>query len=185
MSYVLPTALSAEQRESRGAHRAWSVLMLLVFLLIGLACGVIGVVVSRGAALGWYPPTPRVSWTPPMGVLTTVRTAMFVLMAVAEWLMWRRRAERPVGGPLGLFVAQQAISTGWPVLFFAGYSVIGLADLWLVVVVLLLLDLLVLATAAAFWSTSRAASIILALHLTSTLVSTALVLGSAAMHALL
>lgn len=185
MSYVLPAPVSARPRAPRGVSRGRTVLMLAVFLLIGLACGTIGVVVSRGAALGWYPPTPRVSWVPPVGVLTTVRAVMFVLTAVAEWLVWRRRAEAQVAGPLGLFVAQQAVSTAWPVLFFAGYSVVGLVDLWLVVAVLLVLDLLIAATAASFWATSRPAAILLLLHLASTLVSTALVLGSAAMHALL
>lgn len=185
MSYAMSGAVRVRRRPTTGPERARAAGMLSAFLLIAVAVGAVGIVASMGAGLGWYPRTPRVSWAPPVGVLTTIRAGLFVLLAVAEWLVWLRRRERAVGGALGLFVAQQALTTVWPVLFFAGYGVIGLADLWICVGLLLVLDLLVTATAIAFWSISRPAGVIVVVHLLSCLLSTALVLGSAGMHAVL
>lgn len=185
MSYVVPTATPVRRRTSNGRSRTRSIAMLVVFLLISAAAGALGLLASTGSTLGWYPRTPRVSWAPPVGVLTTVRAGMFLLLAVAEWFVWSRRRDRRVRTALGLFVAMQAVTTVWPVLFFAGYGVLGLADLWICVGVLLVLDALAAATAVAFWPVSRVAGSIVVLHLLLCLLSTALVLGSAGMHAVL
>lgn len=185
MSYAMSTESPVRNRTPTPRERVRSASMLAAFLLIGALAGGIGLLASIGTLLGWYPPIPRVSWAPPFGLLAVVRVGVLLVLGFAEWLVWLRRRDRRVAGALTLFVAQQALTTAWPVLYNAGYGVLGLADLWICVGVLLLLDLLIAATALAFWSISRPAGALVVLHLLTTLLSTALVLGSAGMHAVL
>lgn len=185
MSYVLPTGLPLKRRAANRRDRAVSGVMLVVFLLIGAACGGVGLLAFLGQSYGWYPPTPRVSWAPPRGVLQVVRAAMLLAVAWAEWLVWRHRREVPVGGALALVVAAQVVSVVYPLVFYAGFGVFGLTGLWICVGLLLLLDLLVTATMLASWQVSHLAAVLVALYLPTCLLSTALVIGSAGMHAVL
>ena len=184
MSYALIGEVP-ERRSSGPAERVRAGAMLVVFLLIGTAIGAVGIVASLGPSLGWYPATPRATWAPPPGVLTTVRAGLHLAMAVAEWLVWLRRRDPRARFALGAFVLQQVVTSVWPVLFWAGYGTIGLADLWISFGLLLVLDALVALTMLAFWQLSRVASAVMALHLVSCLLSTVLVLSSAGMHAVL
>ena len=183
MSYVLPAA--PVRGRSSGPGRARSTAMLFALLLIGVVAGAFAFSAALGAALHLYPTTPRVSWAPPVLSLAIVRLVLAGVTAVAEWLVWLRQRDRRVGTALGFFVAQQVLSTAWPVVFFAGFQAFGIADLWVSVGLLLLTDLLLVAATFAFWTVSRVAAVLLGLHLVSTLLATALVLGSAGMHAVL
>lgn len=185
VSYVVPNGLPLKRRASSRRDRAVSGVMLIVFLLIGAACGAVGLVAFFGQTFGWYSPTPRVTWAPPRGVLQYVRATLLVAVAFAEWLIWRRRRQMPVGGALGLVVAAQVLSVVYPVVIYAGFGVFGLTGLWISVGLLLLLDLVVTGLVVASWSVSRAAAVLVALYLPTCLLSTALVIGSAGMHAVL
>ena len=185
MSYVAPNGPPLQRRAATRRDRAVSGVMLVVFLLIGAACGGVGLLAFLGQTFGWYPPTPRVNWAPPRGVLQYVRATLLLAVALAEWLVWRRRHEIPVGGALGLIVAAQVVSVVYPLVFYAGFGVFGLTGLWICVGLLLLLDLLVAALLLVCWQVSRLAAVLVALYLPTCLLSTALVIGSAGMHAVL
>ncbi len=99
----------------------------------------------------WYEGLRKPSWNPPNWVFGPVWTALYAAMAVAAWLVWRRRETRRVGLPLGLFGLQLALNLAWSGLFFAMRSP-GLAFGEVV-----LLWGAILATTVVFGRVSRAA----------------------------
>ena len=111
-----------------------SLLGLILWLVTSLAAGWIG---SRFMPGAWYVALAKPSWTPPSAVFGPVWSALYVLMGVAAWLVWRRAgfAEAPVA--LGLFIAQLVLNALWSYLFFGlhqpGVAFIDIVVLWLVI----------------------------------------------------
>jgi len=113
-------------------------LVLAGFILVPLAVGMIG-----GLAIA------KPDWTPPDWIFAPVWTALFIMMAVAAWLVWR--AEDRVKPAMVLFFSQLALNLAWSFLFFGarspGMALMDIAFLWLTV----------LATMLAFFDRSKLA----------------------------
>jgi tryptophan-rich sensory protein len=104
-----------------------------------------------------------------------VWAVLYVLIAIAGWLLWLRSAR----GPLILFVVQLAVNSVWTPIFFGGYPLIGDPALWIAVGVIVLLDLLVAAAIIASWPVSRAAALLLVPYLAWILYASTLNWGDA------
>jgi translocator protein len=125
--------------------------------LTGLAAAA-GAVASIDAA-SFYAQLSRPGWAPPGSVFGPVWTVLYVLMAVAAWLIWREAGSAARRGALVLYVTQLILNALWSVLFFRErLGVWALADL-------LALWCLIVATAAAFWRVRRAAAALLVPYL--------------------
>src|SRR4051812_15374686 len=66
----------------------------------------------------WYNGLMKPNWTAPNRVFGPVWTALYASMAVAGWLVWRRRGTHRVTLPLGLFGLQLSLNLAWSGLFF-------------------------------------------------------------------
>lgn len=94
---------------------------LLGWLALVLLAGGLGAVASVDAA-SFYAQLNKPAWAPPAGVFGPVWTALYVLMAMAAWMVWRQ-AGRPSRGPaLAVFVVQLAVNALWSWLFFAWHQ---------------------------------------------------------------
>jgi len=123
------------------------------------AAGVASHFTARSAA-EWYPTLAKPSWTPPNAVFAPAWTALYFLMALAAWLVWRKAGGLAAARlPLALFAVQLALNAAWSILFF-GLRMPGLAFGELV-----LLWLAIVATLAAFWRVLPAAGLLLAPYL--------------------
>ena len=125
---------------------------LLVSLLIAYSAEAIGALASIDAA-AFYSRLVQPHWAPPAWVFGPVWTALYTLMGVALWRVWRSRTRR--GAPIVLFLVQLGINAAWSWVFFRwhwGEFAFG----W----ILLLLATLI-ATVAAFWRVSRMAALLL------------------------
>jgi len=129
---------------------------LIGWLLLAFAAAAVGAVASVDAA-SFYAQLSKPSWAPPAGVFGPVWSALYTLMGIAAWLVWRSPGGRGVA--LGLFVAQLAANALWSWLFFAWHRG-ALAS-----VEVLLLLALIAATIATFWSASRLAALLLVPYL--------------------
>ena len=108
----------------------------------------------------WYPALAKPAWTPPNAVFAPVWTALYFLMALVAWLVWRKAGGLAAARlPLALFAVQLALNAAWSILFF-GLRMPGLAFGELV-----LLWLAIVATLAAFWRVLPAAGLLLAPYL--------------------
>jgi len=119
-------------------------LALAVLTGICLGVGMLGAAVTATSVSTWYAGIAKPSFTPPDAVFGPVWTALYLLMAVAAWRIWRRADRDTARGPLTLFALQLALNLGWSVAFF------GLRDVGFAVGIILALDLAVLATILLF-----------------------------------
>lgn len=132
--------------------RAGGALSLVGWVALSLCAGLVG---SRFMPGQWYAALVKPEWTPPSGVFAPVWTTLYIMMGVAAWLVWRRRGERRVAGPLGLFVAQLCLNALWSYLFF-GLHLPAVAALEIVI-----LFVLIVVCAAAFGRVRPAAGLLL------------------------
>jgi len=118
---------------------------LIAFLALCLGVSAIGGAVTATSVGGWYQTLHKPPFNPPDWLFAPVWTTLFVMMAVAGWLVWRRHGLRAARGALLLFGVQLALNLAWSLLFF-GLRSVGAA---LVEVIVLLTA--ILATTVAFW----------------------------------
>src|SRR2546429_635093 len=67
----------------------------------------------------WYDGLRKPAWNPPSWVFGPVWTVLYASMAVAAWLVWRRRGLAAAWLPLSLFGLQLALNVAWSGIFFA------------------------------------------------------------------
>lgn len=129
---------------------------LLGWLLAAFAAGAVGAIASVDAA-SFYAQLTKPYWAAPAWVFGPVWSALYALMAIAAWLVWRSPGSN--GLALRLFCAQLVANALWSWLFFAWHR--GA----LAAVEVLVLLALIVATAAAFWRTSHLAALLLVPYL--------------------
>ena len=129
-------------------------LVLAGLVLLTLAIGWVGSLVTGPAVESWYPTLERPEWRPPNAAFPIVWTLLYVLMAVGAWLVWRRRPLAETRGALAIFGAQLAVNLAWSFLFFGARSPLaGLIDIAVLVVLIVMM-------LAAFWRLDRLAALI-------------------------
>lgn len=133
-----------------------AVLALAGWLLLCFAAAAMGGLFPPG---DWYASLKKPDWNPPGWVFGPVWTALYVMMAVAAWLVWRRGGWTRQGRPLALFLVQLVLNAAWTPLFFglhrAGLAFTGILLLWLAIA----------ATLLAFRPVSRTAMLLLVPYL--------------------
>ncbi len=132
------------------------ILALGGWLLLCFAAAALGAFFMPGE---WYAALRKPAWNPPSWIFGPVWTALYIMMAVAAWLVWRRGGWRAQRRPLGLFLVQLALNAAWTPLFF-GLHLPGVAF-----AEILLLWLAIAWTLAAFWRVHRVAAWLLAPYL--------------------
>ena len=107
----------------------------------------------------WYDGLRKPPWTPPNRVFGPVWTALYASMAVAAWLVWRRRGTHGSPSLWGSSALQLALNLAWTGLFFAlrrpGLAFGEIVLLWAAI----------LATLLAFGRVSRWAALLMAPYL--------------------
>ncbi|MGG5810135.1 TspO/MBR family protein [Falsiroseomonas sp. CW058] len=99
----------------------WNAVFALVgFLGACFAAATTGALFKPGA---WYDRLDRPSWLPPDWLFPVAWSVLYVMIAVAAWLVWRADG---FGPPLWLWWLQLALNAAWSVLFF-GIRRLGLA----------------------------------------------------------
>lgn len=131
------------EKASSARHGPPSWLALLGWVALAAAAGAVGGIASRDAGV-FYAALAKPTWAPPGWLFAPVWSALYVLMGVAAWLVWRARPATPAGRAsrrigLTLFVGQLVLNALWTWLFFAwrqgALSLGEIALLWLAVIV--------------------------------------------------
>lgn len=144
------TNSSRSPSSARGGR--WS--SLLLSLGVTFLAAAVGAVPSAGAR-DFYGVLTKPAWAPSPGVFGPVWTVLYILMAVAAWLVWRREGPAAARVPLALYGIQLALNALWTWLFFrwrlGGWALAEIIVLWLVL----------LLTVFRFWRVRAAAGALL------------------------
>jgi translocator protein len=96
---------------------------------------------GSAAAGAFYAALDRPAWSPPAWLFSPVWTLLYVLMAIAAWLVWRERGSA-AATPLSLYVLQLGVNAVWSWLFFAWrMGTLALIDIALLIVLVFVLTL--------------------------------------------
>lgn len=127
---------------------------LLFFVAITSLAAAMGSAAAGDSPI-FYATLVKPVWAPPSFVFGPVWTVLYVLMAVAAWLVWRAAGPQAAKVPLALYLAQLALNALWTWLFFrwrlGGWAFLEIFILWL----------LLLCTVLSFWRIRMAAGILL------------------------
>lgn len=124
--------------------RSLQIAGLAGWLILTFAAAAVGAVASAQAGT-FYLNLVRPEWAPPGWLFAPVWTALYLMMAIAAWLVWRDHGFHRAGGALILFVAQLTVNSLWTWLFFVWHQgALAFAEI-------LLLWALIAATVIAFW----------------------------------
>ena len=107
----------------------------------------------------WYASLRKPTWTPPNWIFGPVWSVLYVSMAVAAWVVWRKRQSVAVVVPLSLFMVQLALNLGWSVVFFGLQNPDGAC------IEIVLLWAAIVATLVAFWRVTATAGWLLVPYL--------------------
>jgi len=116
-------------------HTRPQILALIGWLALCFSAAGTGAFVSIG---GWYDTLNKPSWNPPSWIFGPVWSLLYIMMAVAAWLVWKKGGWAAQRKALSLFVAQLLLNALWTPLFFAlhkpGLAFIEIVILWIMVV---------------------------------------------------
>lgn len=166
---------------------ARQVLVALAMLgAVTLTAG-LGILANRGNIEGWYADADKVAWNPPPFVFGPVWTVLYLLIAIAGFLLWRQGyrgigRENAARGLLMLFGIQLAFNAAWSPLFFAGYPAWGEIGWWLALAIIVVMDMLVLCLALASAKSYPWVARLLAPYLAWILYATTLNIGIIALN---
>ena len=127
-------------------------LALVGWLVLCFAASGTAVFVVTG---GWYAGLHQPTWNPPPWIFGPVWTLLYLMMAIAAWLVWREGGWKAQRRALGLFLLQWLLNALWTPLFF------GLHRTGLAFAEIIMLCLAVAATVRSFWRVSRSAGVLL------------------------
>jgi translocator protein len=105
--------------------RQWFV--LAGFVALCLSVGAVAGLVTAPAVAEWYPTLVKPSWRPPNWLFAPAWTLLYILMAIAAWLVWKTGGARIA---LLLWSGQLLLNLAWSFLFFGARSPgLGLLDM--------------------------------------------------------
>ena len=113
---------------------ARSVVSLLASVGLCLGAGLIGSLFTARSIGDWYGSLSKPAWTPPSWLFGPVWSALYVLMGIAAWLVWRQPGSGARTAALALFALQFALNAAWSAVFFGlrlpGWAFAEIVVLW-------------------------------------------------------
>lgn len=110
-------------------------LVLIVFITVCFASAALGAAVTSTSVDGWYQTLAKPSWNPPDWLFGPVWTALYSMMAIAAWLVWRSHGWRETRSALNWFSIQLALNVTWSFVFFGlhrpGLAFAEIVALWI------------------------------------------------------
>lgn len=107
---------------------------LVVFIAVCLAAGGLGAIATTPEIDGWYRTIEKPTWTPPGYLFGPVWTTLYIMMAIAAWLIWRKAGTKAAAIPLTLFGVQLMLNVAWSWIFFGlhqpGWAFAEIILLW-------------------------------------------------------
>ncbi|MDJ0958714.1 MAG: TspO/MBR family protein, partial [Arenicellales bacterium] len=107
---------------------------LIGFVLLVSAVAATGAMFKPGA---WYEALAKPAWTPPNWLFPVAWTLLYLMIAVAGWLVWRAVGFSGAGTAFALYFLQLLLNAAWSWLFFGLHRMdlafVDISVLWLAI----------------------------------------------------
>ncbi len=142
------------------ANRKTLIIMFIASILIPQVIGALGGLLTAPSIGSWYTALNKPSFNPPDWIFGPVWTALYLMMGIALFLVWKNGLSRKeIIQAVAVFFVQLALNLAWSYLFFYLHSpfwaFIEIIALWLAIA----------ATLACFVRISRSAGLLLVPYL--------------------
>ena len=155
MSFVMQRINKPELNRDRLRYkRSFDLLGLIVFIIMCLAVSSVGGAITATSVDTWYQALEKPPFNPPDWVFAPVWTALYILMGVAAWRIWRLRSSKAHHIALSVFGLQLCLNLAWSFLFF------GLQHINLALVEIVILLIVVIINMIMFWRLERLAGLL-------------------------
>jgi len=118
-----------------GRPRDW--LVLAGFLAASFVVAGIGNIFTSAGMPEWYMSLEKPAFNPPSWVFGPVWTTLYIMMAVAAWLVWRASGFRGATTALTVYFVQLGLNLAWSGIFFGlrepGWALAEIVLLWLAI----------------------------------------------------
>ncbi len=110
-------------------------LALVGFIVVTFCAPLLGLFGKPGA---WYAALDKPSWNPPAWIFGPVWSLLYLMMAVAAWIVWKRAGWHRA---LGLYLIQLALNAAWTPIFFGahqlGWALMEISVMWFAILLTL------------------------------------------------
>ena len=117
----------------------------------------LALVAAASATGAWHEPGPfyaalvKPAWTPPDWIFAPVWAVLYVMIALAGWIVWRAQG---FGAALWVWLVALALNAAWPWLMFGrkqiNFALFDVTAMWLAIVVFIIIA----------WRVRRSASLL-------------------------
>jgi benzodiazapine receptor len=113
----------------------FQVIPFVISLAITLGIGIVASLYTRPQIKGWYLTLSKPAFTPPNWLFPVAWTTLYILIATAAYLVWKRRDGTSVYKTTAfIYAVQLLLNFSWSIVFFGMHQIFG----GLVIIVLLL-----------------------------------------------
>jgi tryptophan-rich sensory protein len=128
------------------------IVKLVVALAASFLAAVVGSVFTIPAITTWYSSLNKPFFTPPDWLFGPAWTVLYILMAIALYLVWKEPKSKQRDSAIALYAGQLIVNVLWSVGFF------GFHNILLGVVLIVLMLVLILLTTYEFYKISKPAA---------------------------
>ncbi|MEJ7587360.1 MAG: TspO/MBR family protein [Ferruginibacter sp.] len=111
---------------------------LLISIATPLLVGVFAGLLTSSGVNGWYAVANKPTFNPPNWVFGPVWTALYIMMGVALWLVWKKDGRKEVKKTaIILFAIQLLLNFAWSFIFFyaqrTGWAFVEIIAMWIMI----------------------------------------------------
>ncbi len=114
---------------------------LLISLLLPLGIGAIAGIFTSKAIPGWYATLNQPTFNPPNWVFGPVWTALYIIMGISLFLIWKLESGKERNQAILVFSIQLLLNFGWSFFFFyfklIGVALVDIIVLWIMIIIML------------------------------------------------
>ncbi|WP_295794887.1 TspO/MBR family protein [Mucilaginibacter sp.] len=97
----------------------------LISLVITLAIGFVASLFTRPQIASWYSTLNKPTFNPPPWLFAPVWTALYIMIAIAAYLVWQRRdSSKTYKITASIYIVQLAFNFSWSMVFFGLHGIL-------------------------------------------------------------
>jgi benzodiazapine receptor len=112
--------------KTNNADSKFQVIPFIISLIITLSIGIVASLFTRPEIPGWYSTLNKPSFTPPNWLFPVAWTILYILIATAAYMVWKRRDGSPTyKTTVIIYITQLALNFSWSIVFFGMHQTVG------------------------------------------------------------